>query len=140
LAAGVLLLYCCSSCSVQAEEINYGKDACHFCKMAIVENKFGAEIVTQKGKVYKYDAIECMLNDIKKRDSKEIGLYLVTDYDNPKNLFDATRATFLVSKKVRSPMGGNLSAFEIKKSAEAVKKNMGGNLFNWKTIQKEFEN
>jgi copper chaperone NosL len=32
-----------TSCSVEAERINYGKDACHHCKMTLMDNKFGAE-------------------------------------------------------------------------------------------------
>lgn len=135
--SALLILTLCTSCAIEPEEISYGKDACNFCKMAIVETKYGAEIVTKKGKVFKYDAIECMINEIKKRDVTEIGLFLVTDYDNPKKLIDATQATYLICDQLRSPMGANLSAFESKDSAAAVQKEKGGKLFDWISIQKE---
>ncbi len=37
------------SCSVEPSPINYGKEACNFCKMNIVDQQHGAEIVTKKG-------------------------------------------------------------------------------------------
>lgn len=131
-------LICCTSCSIQPEEINYGKDACHFCKMAIVEKKYGSEIVTEKGKVFKYDAIECMLRAMKEKDLSENSLFLVTDYHTPEKLIDATKATFLISEKIRSPMGANLSAFANNDSAKLMQKEQGGTLFNWTEIQKKF--
>ena len=38
------------SCKVEPDEIEYGKDGCHFCKMTIVDNQHAAELVTAKGK------------------------------------------------------------------------------------------
>ena len=51
------------SCKVEESPINYGQDACKFCKMTIVDKQHAAEIVTKKGKPFKYDAIECMVRD-----------------------------------------------------------------------------
>ena len=42
------------ACSVEPKPINYGRDACHFCKMTIVDNQHAAEIITLKGKAFKY--------------------------------------------------------------------------------------
>ena len=64
-----------SSCSVESEEINYGEESCHFCKMTIIDNQHASEVVTVKGKVFKYDAIECMVNDLKQKKDVEIALY-----------------------------------------------------------------
>ncbi len=55
------LLFFVVGCSVEESPINYGKDACNFCKMNIVDKQHAAEIVTSKGKPFKYDAIECMV-------------------------------------------------------------------------------
>ena len=32
--------------------------------MTIVDPRYGAELVTTKGKVYKYDAVECLINSV----------------------------------------------------------------------------
>ena len=39
------------ACSQEPKPIEYGTDACHFCRMTIVDKVHGAEIVTDKGKV-----------------------------------------------------------------------------------------
>jgi copper chaperone NosL len=137
LGISILTLLLVTSCKVEAEQINYGKDGCHYCKMTIVDNQHASELVTAKGKVYKYDAIECLINDLKKRDSVEVGILLVNDYNNPGELISAESATFLISEEVPSPMGAFLSAFSEKADAEAVRAESGGELFEWQTVQKK---
>lgn len=125
------------ACSIEPSKIEYGKEACHFCKMNIVEKTHATQVVTKKGKPYKYDAIECMLNDLKVRDNNEIELFLVTDYLNPTTLIDAKTATYLISPAVQSPMGANLSAFSIKEEAIKFVKTDVDKLFSWQEIQKQ---
>jgi len=108
--------------------------------MTITDIKFGAEIVTKKGKVHKFDAVECMMNslgleNIKLTDSG--GLYVV-DAANPKQLTDATKATYLISDKFPSPMGANLSAFANKTDAEKFQKDFGGELKTWNELKIKF--
>lgn len=122
------------SCSIKPQKINYGKDACGFCKMTIVETKFAAEIVTKKGRATKYDAIECMVNDIKDKEEKSLAYILVTDYTKPEKLIDATKATYLISKQIKSPMGENLSAYTTKKEAQLN----GTELYNWESLKAYF--
>ncbi len=117
------------SCKIAPKEIQYGTDVCHFCKMTIVEKTHASEIVTKKGRAYKYDAIECMLQDLDKREVNTIELFLVTDYLEPTKLINAKEATFLISEEIKSPMGANLSAFASKEAVTA-----SGELFNWEEI------
>ena len=56
----ILVLF--QQCTQEPEPLVYGKDVCQFCKMTLMDHKFGAELVTNKGKVYKFDDINCMLN------------------------------------------------------------------------------
>lgn len=137
----IILIVTLTSCSVKPSKIEYGKDACHFCKMNIVEKTHAAQLVTKKGKVFKYDAIECMLNDLKDKDRNAMGLFLVTDYNDPAQLVDATRATFLISEAIQSPMGANLSSFEVKEEAlGVVNSHQNGKVYDWAEIQKLFYN
>jgi copper chaperone NosL len=126
----VLLLFFLS-CNVSPQPINYGSDGCHFCKMTIVDKVHAAEIVTKKGKIYKFDATECMINFITDFDTSEIQLYLSNNYAQPETLIDATKATFLISENIPSPMGAFLSAFENKADAEKFKAKKGGDLYTW---------
>jgi copper chaperone NosL len=139
-AAFVLVfLFVSFSCSIESEEINYGKESCHFCKMTIVDNQHASEAVSSKGKVFKYDAIECMISDLNKTPEREIALLFVIDYSTPGILIDAKTATFLVSKEIKSPMGAFLSAFEAKIKAQKTMGESGGKLFTWEEIKKEIK-
>jgi len=70
-SASIFLLL---SCSTGSQPINYGKDNCDFCKMTIMDQKFGTEIVTKKGKIYKFDSDECMRNFYNKNISEIVTL------------------------------------------------------------------
>lgn len=135
----VALLLFLSSCSISPQPINYGKDACSYCKMNIVDKQHGAELVTKKGKVYKYDAIECMLNDIESKNESEIGLLLVNTFDVPIELKEATTATFLISEKLPSPMGAFLTAFDSKSTAKTKMDEIGGEIFKWEELKIKFK-
>jgi len=127
------------SCEVKPDKIVYGKDACHYCKMNIVEKNHAAQLVTKKGKQFKYDAAECLLNDLNKKDIDKVAILLVADFYSPEKLIDATKATFLVSDSIQSPMGENLATFEERKDAVSfIKKNRHGDLYSWNEIQEHF--
>jgi len=133
----LLLLFL--NCNVSPKPIDYGSDGCHFCKMTIVDKVHAAEIVTQKGKVYKFDATECMVNFMEEFDTSEIALYLSNNYTEPEQLIDATKATFLISKNIPSPMGAFLSAFKNKADAEKTQAEKGGTLYNWTDLLAHFK-
>ncbi|MCK5638192.1 MAG: nitrous oxide reductase accessory protein NosL [Flavobacteriaceae bacterium] len=127
-----------SSCSVEPEKINFGSDACRFCKMTIVDQQHAAQYVTAKGKQFKFDAIECMLNDLEEITTENISTFLVSDYGNPGSMTDATTATYLISEEIKSPMGAFLSAFSSKVKAEEIHKKSGGKLYSWTTIKEKY--
>ena len=135
----IALLLLFFSCNVGPEPINYGSDGCHFCSMTIVDKVHAAEVVTTKGKVYKFDATECMINFMDDFDTSEIKLYLSNNYTEPEALIDATKATFLISENIPSPMGAFLSAFKKKADAEKFQTEKGGELYTWETLLVKFK-
>jgi copper chaperone NosL len=108
--------------------------------MNIVEKKFGAEIVTKKGKVYKYDAIECMVNAIKKMDKNSIQYFMAVDYNNPTQLMDATTSFHLKSEEIPSPMGAFLSSYVNKELADKAQEINGGQIYSWEVLKEKFNN
>ena len=132
LTLALLLLFL--SCNVSPKPIEYGSDGCHFCKMTIVDKVHAAEVVTKKGKVYKFDASECMIKFMEDFDTSEIELYLSNNYTEPETLIDATKATFLISENIPSPMGAFLSTFKNKADAEKFQAEKGGDLYTWETL------
>lgn len=127
------------ACSIEPEPINYGSDICEYCHMTIVDQQHAAEIVTQKGRAYKFDAIECMMNYLKTIDDSSVKLYLINDYTQPGKLIDATSSTFLISKEIPSPMGAFLSGTIRKEDAEELLKEHEGTLYSWEELISYFK-
>ncbi|HEX9826116.1 MAG TPA: nitrous oxide reductase accessory protein NosL [Flavobacteriaceae bacterium] len=132
LSLTLLLLF--FGCNVSPQPIDYGHDACHFCKMTIVDKVHAAEIVTKKGKIFKFDATECMVNFMKEFDVSEIKFYLTNQYLEPEILINATKATFLISTNIPSPMGAFITAFEKKADAEKTRTEKEGTLYTWNEL------
>ena len=126
-----------SSCSVEPSPIDYGSDQCDFCKMGVVDKAHSAQYVTQKGKQYKYDAIECLIRELNTPDIQEsdLAFILVADYSNPGQMIDATKATYIICKAIKSPMGANLSAFSKADDAKATVAENGGDVYDWAGIK-----
>ena len=133
-AIGILL-----SCNVAPKPIEYGQDTCYYCKMTIVDKIHAAEVVTNKGKVYMFDASECMIHFMDEFDVSQIELFLSNNYTNPEELIDATKATFLISENVPSPMGANLTAFKNKDDALDLQAKKGGEIYNWEALLNKFK-
>jgi copper chaperone NosL len=130
LLASILL----ASCQPSSQPIAYGQDECAHCKMAIVEAPFAAEMVTKKGKVFKFDAIECMLDYLRVQTDMEFSMYLVHDFNAPTEWLDAMHCKYLVSEEIKSPMGGNLSAFGTEKAAQDMQIIKGGETYDWASV------
>lgn len=56
--AAVLLLGACAAAGPRP--IAYDRDVCAFCRMTVGDPRYGAELVTARGKVYTFDSIECL--------------------------------------------------------------------------------
>src|SRR5207244_2312985 len=77
-----------ASCKTEPQLLIAGKDECYFCKMPYADTKFGAEIITVKGKIYKFDDIGCLLKFLKGglRADEKIGKIYTVRYNNSKTL------------------------------------------------------
>ena len=95
-------------CDVGPEPIAFGNDSCAFCKMTIVDPKFGAELITDKGRILKYDAAECLVDHLE-QDAPAYRQLLAVAYDQPGHLHPVDSLAFVVSPDYRSPMGANLA-------------------------------
>ncbi|NAS10491.1 nitrous oxide reductase accessory protein NosL [Poritiphilus flavus] len=136
------LLVCSSvllSCRVGPEPIKYGYDGCHYCSMTIVDRQHGAELVTEKGKVYKFDAIECMINFRGELGNGNVALFLCNSHDQPEELIHAREATFLISEGIPSPMGAFLTAFSSRSAAEQAQNIHEGELYDWNALLQHME-
>jgi copper chaperone NosL len=126
---------------VSERPIEYGADECEYCKMMIMDQRYGSELVTEKGKVYTFDAAECLIEYLQyNEEMAEAARYLlVTPYTDPNHLIDARGATYLVSEQMPSPMGAYLTAFSDRQEATAFQSTKGGVLYTWEEIYKDFK-
>ena len=129
----LLTILTLASCGGEPEPINYGHDECEFCRMLVTDNKYGAELVTDKGKVYKYDSIECMIEFslVKNTLGDTNNKLLITDFDNPGNLVDARNSVYVKNNKFRSPMGLNVTAFNGEEQLQKFISANGGEKLSW---------
>ena len=138
----MILLICgisISACNTKPQPIEYGKDGCHFCTMTIVDRQHASQLVTSKGKAYKFDAIECMINSLNENDKGPYAHILVCDFINPGQLIDARDASFLISKDIPSPMGAFLSAFDTEGVAQKTQSESSGTIHNWDELLIDFK-
>lgn len=129
----IVLLTVLVSCSSQPEPINYGHDECDFCRMSITDNRYGCELITDKGKVFKFDEAGCMIEyalvenligDVNQK-------FLVTDFAAPETFMNANDGFYVHNENFRSPMGLNVTAFNSEISRQKFVAENGGNLLNW---------
>ncbi|MBP8726194.1 MAG: nitrous oxide reductase accessory protein NosL [Saprospiraceae bacterium] len=120
LAALAALFVITASCKAKPEPFIPGTDVCHMCKMGIVDLRFGAELVTEKGKVYKFDDVGCMVRMMKSGefDNRKMAHVLVADFSQQNVLIDVGKAHFVVGQDVRSPMNFNTAAFSTQAIAQ----------------------
>src|SRR5690554_6429991 len=125
-----------SACNVKPAEIEYGSDACHYCDMTIVDHQFASQLVTAKGRAYKYDAVECMVHSLQEQfPDVDMAYELITDFNEPGNLINPESASYLVSEKLPSPMAENVSGYKTQDAAMSKEKDFGGQVYTWEEIQ-----
>ncbi len=123
-----------SACSDHGPaEIHYGQDLCDYCKMTIADKNFASELVTSKGKDYKFDSIECLAayTQVRIEESAEVSSLWVTDFKNAGSFVEVDKAVFIVSDSQNSPMGVGLLAFSSGTHAEDFVSEIGGRTLNW---------
>ena len=126
-------------CNSTPKPISYGIDGCHYCSMTIVDKQHAAQFMTKKGRNYVFDASECMLNYLKEIDDATVAQFLVNDYNTPGETIDATKATYLISENIPSPMGAFLTAFATEEEAAYAQKGNQGSLFNFEELKLRFK-
>ena len=125
--------------STDPEPINYGHNNCDYCKMTIVDRSFGAELVTTKGKKFKFYSIECLaaFEITGAMDETNILSMWVTEAANPETFVKTTEASFIFSKDIKSPMSVGLIAYKSKQTADSLAaSSLSGTIVNWEQLTK----
>ncbi len=134
--ASLLPLLFFISCSTKPEPFQQGKDVCSFCKMDLSDTRYGGELLTKKGRIYKFDDLHCMTAFLRSGsvEGKAIAQLLVINFQKPNTFLEADKAIFVVSLGLKSPMGGNAAGFETKEAAIAFAKDKQAEILDWQLL------
>ena len=130
----VILTFILSACTIETKPIDFGNDDCDYCKMTISDTRYGAELLTKKGRDYKFDDLHCMkgfLNDEIVAEDQVHSLWIV-DFSNPEQLIKAETSFLLHNDELKSPMGSNIAAFGSEEDVNTYHSEYSGKILTWK--------
>lgn len=107
-----LVLLLLSACiNQEPKEVNLHTDECAYCKMVISDQQFASQLVSDKGKSYPFDSIECMAAyAFQTPDVAENAKYYAADYTQRGEWLLIDNADIYHAESVPSPMGLSLFA------------------------------
>lgn len=128
-------IFAFSSCTSGPQPIKPG-DQCAFCKMGISDPRFASELITLKGKLYKFDDAHCMISFTASPDwdKNSVKNYYLSNFSQPDQWLIAENALLLKSEELKSPMGGNLAAFANEEDQKAAAETFAGTLVSWNEV------
>lgn len=113
LVFAVILLTALESCTKQQPEISFGTDDCDYCKMKLMDNKFGLLGTTDKGRMYKFDDYHCYEGYVKENNPAFTETWVVS-FDEPGKLIPSQSSFFVEGTEIKSPMGSGIAFFKNK--------------------------
>ena len=107
--------------------------------MLVTDQKFGAELVTDKGRYYFFDSAECMFEYMGEQENTNYAHVLITPFLQPNTLIDARTSYFLISQGIPSPMGAYLSAYATQDEAKTQATMHGGEVHNYTQVLENYK-
>ena len=93
--------------------------------MGIEDPKFATELITEKGRIYKFDDLNCM-QSYATENAEQVGQAKLFVPDFLTNeLFPLEKATLITGGAIKSPMNGNVAAFIDKTKAQEEAQKLG---------------
>jgi copper chaperone NosL len=130
-AAVLLTLFFVGCARKGPEPVKVNADNCDYCKMTIADLRFAAELITDKGRLYKFDDASCLQRYTREGGHVEAGSQYVSDFTEPHPLVEAAKAHFVTSDEIASPMGGNTAAFSSEERAKALAEKLNASVKGW---------
>ena len=131
----VFLSFSFFSCAkTEVVPIKLNVDTCDFCKMTIADGKYAAEVISEKGRVFKFDDIMCMIHYGKENSNTKMTAHYVNDYTQDNVLIPAKTAFFLSGGTVQSPMRGGIIAFSSENEAKEFGIKLKAKPVTWEAV------
>jgi copper chaperone NosL len=133
-AASVVAALFLSACAAAPEAVHWGVEECAQCQMVISDDRYAAQVVDQRGKTYKFDAIECMTAFLNSDSLAAADIHSVWVADGREAWVRAEDAHFVHSETIRSPMGAGLTAHATADAARQLHAEVGGEILAWAAV------
>ncbi|AOP36280.1 hypothetical protein A0128_19845 [Leptospira tipperaryensis] len=102
-----------------------GKEKCSHCSMSIVDMRFHSQLMTDKGRRYYFDSIECLQSYEETLNSEGFHSW-IADFEDTNRMLNEAEATIVQSQEIHSPMGKGLAAFaSFEKASEYLRSHKG---------------
>jgi copper chaperone NosL len=115
-----LSFFACGSSELKPVDI-YPEDMCSHCRMAISDQAFASEIITEAGEVFKFDDLGCLERFKERSTELKIAATFVKDYET--KIWLPYEHSAIVQTSIRTPMGsGKVALADSIKAYEYQKK------------------
>ena len=133
--ASVALAAAAAACAPPGpREIVTNTDACDYCRMTISDVRFAGQVITAKGKVHAFDAIDCLASFVIADRTLDDADVWVADYNRPGHWVAAEKAQFVRSETTRTPMGISIISFAADADPAAIQRDFGGPAIRWADV------
>jgi len=134
----VLLLLGLAGCGgpLKPAELHLNEEACSHCRMAVSQRPFAAQAVSRSGGTDFFDDIGCLVAWAAKHAHPGTTALFVVDYETG-DWLDATKAYYVSSVILDTPMSSGLAAFGTRERAAAAAKNLEGRVVDWNALREE---
>ena len=91
--------------------------------------------------MFKFDDMHCVVKFLKEETvkSEDIAQTLAVNYQEQNDFVDATKATYIVSEQLRSPMNSNAAAFTDAEQAKKANEKFNGTIADWQTLYQQLQ-
>ncbi|MBW8773088.1 MAG: nitrous oxide reductase accessory protein NosL [Gemmatimonadetes bacterium] len=116
--------------------LRWGEESCRHCHMTLADKRFGAEIVTTRGRDLSFDDAGCAAEALAFGETPvaEVSSVWVIDYRHPDSLIAAKGAVFVRSATFHTPMGSGVVATGDSASAVALAHESQGVVLRWTEV------
>jgi nitrous oxidase accessory protein len=123
-----------SACQQAPRPLVAGTDSCEYCRMGVADVRFGGELQTSTGRLYTFDAIECLTSFfLASSERNDVRGAWVSDYETA-TLIPVDSAVFLHATRIQSPMGRSLIALRARAAQPAKLAHYGGAALRWPDV------
>jgi copper chaperone NosL len=129
-AIGFLLLFAVSCTPEGPVAVNPGQERCAHCRMDVADMRFNTQLITEKGKRYHFDSIECMEVWIIENADQKVAHAYVKNVAQPDQFLEREKAIYVKSERLASPMGAYLAAYGTEEQAAKAIAEYGGRKIN----------